>query len=189
MKRTNCSIEDLLALSITTLKRLGLLARNGSRSGRVEWNQRGRVTASMFVETDTTGEVPLIRFVYNWDGSPVDYSAPLRFTPSNLNRGGYYYFVCPITGRSCRKLYLVAGRFVSRFAFRAPYGTQRRGRAEREGRGVYAVQLSNQAGAVEKYRKKYYSGKLTPYGRKREKLEAKALNAERNGEGRADGRP
>lgn len=168
------TIEEMLQLSITDLKRLGMLQPGAYQYTPVNWTRGGRKTASIAVATDTRGEIATVRFVYNCNGSPVDYTAPLRFAPSNLNRGGYYYFVCPVTGRSCRKLYLVGGRFVSRFAFRALYDKQTKSRAERSGLFGYLNAVSDlDRIAQQKGRKMYYRDKITPYGLRVERLAAK----------------
>jgi len=183
------TIEELLAVSITDLKRLGLLVPGAVRGGSLTWNRRGRTVASVSVITDTAGEIPTIRFQYTCNGSPVDYSTPLRFSPSNLNRGGFYYFVCPVTGRYCRKMYLVSGRFVSRFAFRALYDKQTRSRSQRTGLYEFLTTIEAAQNAINsKYRKSTYRGNLTPYGRKCEKIAArvKKLSAEMEAQAAAD---
>ena len=168
------TVEELLAVSITALKRLGYIRPAAYCCGVLEWKQGEHVTARAGVAVDTRGEVPTVRFSYTCNGFPVDYTAPLRFTPSNLNRGGYYLFVCPVTGRACRKLYLVGGRFVSRFAFRALYDKQTKSRAERVGLFGY-LNAVNEFDRVtqQKGRKMYYRDKITPYGLRVERLAAK----------------
>ena len=37
--------------------------------------------------------------------------------PSNLGKGHVWYFLCPLTGKRCRNLYLVGERFLHREAF------------------------------------------------------------------------
>lgn len=174
METKETTIEELLTLSVTDLKRLGYLVRGATCTGRVSWNSGGREIASICVQTNTAGEFPAVRFIYAADGFPVDYSTPLRFAPSNLNRGGYYYFICPVTGRACRKLYLVGGRFVSRFAFRALYEKQTKSRAERSGLLGYLDTVEAADRVINaKYRKETYRGKLTPFGRKCAKIAAR----------------
>lgn len=165
------TIEELLTVSITELKRLGFISPNAYKYGVLEWKRNGKTTASAGVGIDTRGEVPTARFTYNFNGSPVDVTAPLRFAPSNLNRGGYYFFICPVTGRSCRKMYLVGGRFVSRFAFRALYDKQTKSRAERSGLfGFLSAVQDFETAANQKGRKMFYRDKITPYGLRVERL-------------------
>lgn len=168
------TIEEILQLSITDLKRLGMLRPAAYQYNTIEWTRGGKKAASIAIATDTRGEIPTVRFIYNYNGSPVDYTAPLRFTPSNLNRGGFYMFVCPVTGRTCRKLYLVGGRFVSRFAFRALYDKQTKSRAERAGLFAYLDAVKQIDDIMQqKGRKSYYRDKITPYGLRVERLAAK----------------
>lgn len=140
-----------------------------------KWTQGGREVSCIAIATDTRGEIPTVRFVYNYNGSLVDYTAPLRFQPSNLNRGGFYMFVCPVTGRTCRKLYLVGGRFVSRFAFRALYDKQTQSRTQRYGLLANLIALKKYEDTIkQRGRKMFYRDKITPYGLRVERLAAKA---------------
>ena len=122
----------------------------------------------------------MARFSYEYNGETHTYDVALRWKRSNLNpesEHGYYYFVCPETGNLCRKLYLVGGRFVSRRAFRALYPVQTYSKKYRSDtrawRDFVAVDdlVFNQ-----RFRREYYRGRITPYGRKVEKL-ARRLGA------------
>lgn len=161
-------IEHLLSLSVTALKRIGLLAPRTRTTGQLNWTRaNGSRIGSIGVEADTTNEIATVRLVYDHDGQRHDDTVLLRWKQSNLNNGGFYYFICPVTGRSCRKLYLVGGRFVSRFAFRASYSSQTVGPATRNGLYNQLLQFSKyEEFAAQPYRKETYNGKLTPYGRK-----------------------
>ena len=169
-------IEDYLCLSVTACKRLGYFVPQARTSGVVRWtrDREGKTEeyASIQFETNLTGAVPYAVLTYNYKGTPVRTEITLRFRPSNLKHGtGYYYFVCPVTGLSCRKLYLVNGRFVGRLAFRPLYSQQAESHTQR-GLSVYTLRA---LGVYEEmrnkpYRRLTYRGKLTPYGRKVEKL-------------------
>lgn len=170
-------INDYLALSVTDCKRLGYFKPHAKTSGTVNFTRGGSCIASIGFATDTTQTVPVALFSYTYNGTPVDYFLTLRFTPSHLNNGtGYYLFVCPVTGRSCRKLYLIGGRFVSRFALgKTLYESQTKSRREKTG-GIFR-QLADIAALenleTQPYRKPTYRGKLTRYGRKVAKLAAR----------------
>lgn len=169
------TIEELLAVSVTQLKRLGFIQPNAYKYGVLDWKQGGRVVARAGLAVDTRGTIATVRFLYDYNGTPLDYTTPLRFTPSNLNRGGFYYFVCPVTGRSCRKLYIVGGRFVSRFAFRALYEKQAKSRNERGGLFGFIDAATKYEDLTNAPRRKwFYRGKPTPYGRKVERAGEKA---------------
>ena len=169
------TIEELLGVSVTQLKRLGFIQPNAYKYGVLEWKHGGAVVGRAGVAIDTRGEIATVRFIYEYRGEKYDYSTPLRFTPSNLNRGGFYLFACPVTGRSCRKLYIVGGRFVSRFAFRALYEKQAKSRADRSGLYGYIDALTRYENLTAAPRRKmYYRGELTPYGRKVERAGERA---------------
>jgi len=169
------TIEDLLTLTITDLTRLGLLRRGETHGGGIEWKRNGTRIGSIYVVTDCTREVAKIRLIYDHNGNTSDYTTLLRFKLSNLGNGGYYYFTCPVTGRSCRKLYLVGGRFISRYAFTAVYAKQRWSKKERADvlNGLLNWQEYERL-KQQRHRKPYYRGKLTPYGKQLQKYEQAA---------------
>ena len=169
-------MERLLVISITALKANGLLKPNRKQAGEIYWNRGGVPrAASMGVVTDTTHEVATVRFVYDHDGHTNDETVLLRWKQSNLNNGGFYYFICPVSGRSCRKLYFVGGRFVSRFAFRALYESQTVGPSERGNVWYQFAKFCEYEDLLaQPYRKETYNGKLTPYGRKVERCDRNA---------------
>ena len=168
------TIDNYLRLSVTDCKRMGYFRPNSLTSGVVSWTQRGEVVASIGMQTNTAGIVPYAVLNYNYKGTPVHVELTLRFCPSNLNNGtGFYYFVCPVTGLSCRNLYLVDGKFISRPAFRPLYSSQAE---RRRNDGLrYLLALADYEKMLDaKYRRLTYRGRLTPYGRRVEKMEARA---------------
>ena len=168
------TIENYIRLSVTDCKRMGYFTPKAVTAGVVNWTQRGEVVASIGMQTNLAGTVPYAVLNYNYKGEPVHVELTLRFHPSNLNNDtGYYYFVCPVTGLSCRNLYLVDGRFISRWAFRPLYSSQ----AERRRNGglAYLCALADYEKMLDaKYRRLTYRGRLTPWGRKVEKMGARA---------------
>lgn len=174
------TIEKYLCLTVTDCKRLGFLRPNETKTGSIVWRRDGGVIASVGFATKTTG-VPLARFSYEANGTPQNYDVALRWKRSNLNPAtehGYYYFVCPVTGALCRKLYLVGGRFVSRHAFRALYEQQTFSKSRRRNLAPYRDLLAvDELVYNQRYRRETYRGNLTPYGRKVAKL-AERLRAD-----------
>lgn len=162
-------IEEYIRLTVGDCKRLGYFAPKAKTAGVVRWVQGTEEIASIRFGTNLTGAVPYAVFDYAYKGTPVHTEVTLRFHPSNLNgETGYYYFVCPVTGLSCRNLYLVEGRFVSRSAFRPLYRTQAETKRPLSLR-TYAALLKYGQLAEAKYRRLTYKGNTTPYGRKVEK--------------------
>lgn len=164
-------IEDYIRLSVRDCKRMGYFIPNADASGVVKWTQGEKVVASVGFETNLTGAVPFAVLNYTYRGTPIRTEITLRYKASNLKAGtGYYYFVCPVTGLSCRNLYLVNGRFVSRTAFRPLYRKQ--ADKVRHATISYFVRMSECENVLfARHRRKTYRGKQTPWGRKYEKAE------------------
>jgi len=110
--------DNCKALTISDLKRLGYLNQNQIAGGGISWNQGGEKTGSISIQVNTLNPISYIEFDYQANGTPIKYRVNLTSKPSNLVDGYFYLFVCPITGKQCRKLYLVDGYFYSRWAFR-----------------------------------------------------------------------
>ena len=163
------TIDDYIRLTVKDCKRLGFFVPNADTNNVVRWTQGKNVVASVQFGTNLTGAVPYAVLNYRYKNEPVHTELTLRFKPSNLKEGtGYYYFVCPVTGLSCRNLYLVNGQFVSRTAFRPLYKKQAE-RHRRDGLGVLLDIADYERMTNAPYRRLTYRGKLTPYGRKVEK--------------------
>lgn len=162
------TIEDYIRLTVKDCKRLGFFTPRADTSGVVRWTQGANVVASIGFETHLSGVVPYAVLTYNYKGTPVRTELTLRFKPSNLkSETGYYYFVCPVTGLSCRNLYLVNGRFVSRTAFRPLYRIQAESHPRRGDSLHFLREIAKYEDmTTEKYRRLTYKGKPTPYGRK-----------------------
>lgn len=171
------TINRYIRLSVQDCKRMGYLQRDTIADGVIKWTQGKTVVASVGITTVTTaGEVPRAVLRYTYRGTDVEIHLTLRYKVSNLNNGsGFYYFVCPVTGLCCRNLYLVGGKFVSRQAFRPLYASQTVTQSARSGfRGFLSVMDKLERMETDKYRRHTYNGKLTPYGRKYERLSARA---------------
>ncbi len=151
---------------------MGFLAPDSAKSGTVYWLTNGRRVASIHLATDTRQNVACMSFRH--DGEPVNQTIQLSFKRSNLNDNGhgYYYFLCPVTGGRCRKLYLVNDRFVSRAAFRPLYPQQTKSRKQRKSSISKRLELLFVFDRYQRqrYRRETYKGKPTPYGRKVSKL-------------------
>lgn len=177
------TINDYLRITIGDLKRMGYLKPDCIYTGgNLVWKQSGEPLSEMYVSTNTaTGGEPSARFVYKFRNQWKEYRVQLKFVPSNLNTqagNGYYYFVCPITGNCCRNLYLVGGCWMSREAFRPLYEAQALSRKQRANITPWDMlllteQLIKQLRQTSRYRRETYNGKITPYGRKMEKLRTK----------------
>jgi hypothetical protein len=109
--------DSTLQINISDLKKWGYLNPGIIKSGVLSWSSRGTKTGSISIESNTTDEHPYIELTYKFEETPRKYKVFLTSTPSNLNKGVLWFFICPWTGKHCRKLYSVNGYFLHREAF------------------------------------------------------------------------
>ncbi len=135
------------------------------KSGTISWSIDGCKTGSISIHVNTISESPYIQLEYKYNDMPINYKVYLVDIPSNLGKGVVWYFVCPRTGKRCRKLYLADTYFFHRSAFRGcMYEKQTQSKKSRyldKTLGVYfrTDQLFEQL--YKKHLKKQYAGKPT----------------------------
>ena len=117
-------LTEYLTLDIADLKRAGLLRPAWHLPRRITWHRDGANLGNVAAKTIFNTPVPVLQIVYNYKRLTKSVFIPLRLRRSNLGRGYWYGFACPKTGRTCRKLYLNGGAWVSRAAVGAPYACQ-----------------------------------------------------------------
>lgn len=103
--------------SVSDLRRWGYLAPGQVKNGVLRWSLHGETTAKISVSVSTLDEVPYIELNYRCNGEQRRYKVYFVSVPSNLNRGRVWYFLCPKTGKRCRKLFCIGGYFLHREAF------------------------------------------------------------------------
>lgn len=86
--------------------------------GEGEYRQ---ITGSISIEVNIVSENPCLQLNYKTNDKPINYQVSLVSIPSNIGAGIVWYFVCPNTGKHCRKLYLADTRFLHREAFKGCY--------------------------------------------------------------------
>lgn len=157
--------DDLKTVSISFLTKHGYLKPNQWQSGTINWSRNGNKTASISIRVNTEPESPYVELDYKCNEAPINYRVQLVSAPSNLGKGVVWYFVCPHTGKRCRKLYLADTYFYHRSAFRGcMYEKQTQSKKSRfidKTLGAYfrTDQLFEQL--YKKHFKKQYAGKPT----------------------------
>lgn len=164
-------------LDISKLKRWGYLTPDKDtafKSGVISWERDGETMAKICISVRLSDKEQYVAVSYLYGNTPKTYKIELQFVPSNLPgkaETGYYYFICPVSGDWCRKLYLVGGQFMSRRAFRPLYAQQT---MSHKTRGYYAVIDTwlkiDDINAGSRWRKTHYRGKPTPYYKKIDRL-------------------
>jgi hypothetical protein len=147
------------------LTKHGYLKPNQLKAGLVHWRRNGENIGSISIKVCTYNENPFIEFDYKYNQQSVKYRVQLVSALSNLGKGFVWYFVCPSTGKRCRKLYLADTYFYHRSAFTScMYEKQTQSKKSRyldKTLGVYfeTDQLYEQL--YKKNFKKSYAGKPT----------------------------
>lgn len=86
---------------------------------------------------------------------------------SHLVAGAHvYYFLCPVTHRRCKKLYLIGDGFRCSKAFRHYYPQQHKSHRDR-------IRVYDDDAPYRAKGKMYYRGELTPYGKRVQRWEEK----------------
>ena len=158
-------LDEVKTVSISFLAKYNYLNSNQRQSGTITWSRNGNKTDCISVRVNTQSEQPYIELEYRCNEDPVKYRVQLVSAPSNLGKGVVWYFVCPVAGKRCRKLYLGDTYFYHRSAFKGcMYEKQTQSKKSRyldKTLGVYfrTDHLFEQLN--KKHFKKQYAGKPT----------------------------
>ncbi len=157
--------NEALQIHISKLKGWGYLDPKQIKSGTVNWSRNGNPTGSISIQVNTHSEQPYIELDYKYRDEPRNYKVYLTSTPSNLNKGKIWYFICPQTKKRCRKLYSIGGYFLHREAFNGcMYETQTQSKKNRQldkTLGAYFKSDNLYSELYKKNFKKTYAGKPT----------------------------
>lgn len=157
--------NDALQISISKLKEWEYLNPEQIKSGTLTWSRNGNKTGSISIKVNTYGKQPHIELDYKYRDEPRNYKVYLTSTPSNLNKGEIWYFICPQTKKRCRKLYSIGGYFLHREAFNGcMYETQTQSKKYRQldkTFGAYFKIDDLYSQLYQKHFKKTYAGKPT----------------------------
>jgi len=157
--------NEALQIHISKLKGWGYLNPEQIKSGTVNWSRNGNPTGSISIQVNTKSEQPYIELDYKYRDEPRNYKVYLTSTPSNLNKGEIWYFICPQTKKRCRTLYSIGGYFLHREAFTGcMYETQTQSKKYRQldkTLGAYFEIDNLYSELYKKNFKKTYAGKPT----------------------------
>jgi hypothetical protein len=157
--------DEVKTISISFLTKHSYLKPNQLKAGSVHWSRNGENIGSISIKVCTYYENSFIEFDYKCNQQPVKYTVQLVSALSNLGKGFVWFFICPRTGKRCRKLYLADTYFYHRSAFRGcMYEKQTQSKKNRylnKALGAYfeTDQLYEQL--YKKHLKKQYAGKPT----------------------------
>lgn len=111
-------LEECCSFTISDLIRLGYLDTDSSvDSGTLSCTRGYNVYSQANISVNIQADKPFISIEY-WIGAKrIKYNVGLFSKTSNIGRGVVWFFICPVTGKRCRKLYLINNYFVHRAAF------------------------------------------------------------------------
>jgi hypothetical protein len=157
--------NEALQLNISKLKEWGYLDPKQIKSGTLNWSRNGNPTGSISIQVNTYSERSHIILDYKFKDEPRNYKVYFTTSPSNLQRGEIWYFICPQTKKRCRKLYLISGYFSHREAFNGcMYESQTQSKKYRQldkTFGAYFRTDDLYSQLYKKHFKKTYAGKPT----------------------------
>lgn len=116
--------DEVLTIDISNLKKWGYLKIENQKKSSISWSRNGDEIASISVEVNMHSNLEYIKLNYTFKEKLIGYKISMVSVPSNLEIGKIWYFLCPITKKRCRKLYLVNGLFLHREAFKGMYKKQ-----------------------------------------------------------------
>ncbi|MBK9401756.1 MAG: hypothetical protein IPN36_13165 [Bacteroidetes bacterium] len=157
--------DNLNKVSISFLTKHGYLKPNQWQSGTITWSRNGNKTGSISIWVNTYLESPYLELDYKCNEAPINYRVQLISFPSNLGKGVVWYFICPHTGKRCRKLYLADTYFYHRSAFRGcMYESQTHSKAYRDLGKTFGKYFQTERAFEQIYKKHFkqqYAGKPT----------------------------
>ena len=120
--RKRATVEDSLVLSVSALRRAGVLVPGERMGGLWGWTYEGEARPHAIVGYDanpTEPDDPWLRLRYCVNGERVD--CMVRLVSTRPNYGGHRcWFLCPLVRRRAAKLYLPPGAKL--FASREAHG-------------------------------------------------------------------
>ncbi|MFC4291364.1 hypothetical protein ACFOWX_02930 [Sphingorhabdus arenilitoris] len=119
------NVEEMLALDIRVLRRIGLVCQGECIIDIVCWTINGLSAASARLRVDLS-DIERGGSMTIWGDMPdgaIKQHVAIEMMPTPF--GGYRcYFICPFTARRCEVIYYARGRFGSREAQRLNYAVQ-----------------------------------------------------------------
>lgn len=109
--------DEVRTIGISFLTKHGYLKPNQCQSGIITWSWGDYHKSSIWVTVNTRIEDPYLELDYKYNETRMAYRVLLVSAASNLGKGVVWHFLCPNTGKRCRKLYLIGGYFLHRLAF------------------------------------------------------------------------
>lgn len=119
------NVEQMLALDIRALRRLGVVRVGECTCDTVHWSISGLSASSARLRADLSDieRGGVMAITGNMPDCAIKQRVAIEMVPSPFG-GHRCYFICPFTARRCEVIYYAGGRFGSREAQRLSYMVQ-----------------------------------------------------------------
>lgn len=119
------NVEEMLALDIRALRRLGVVRAGECVCDTVRWSIGGLSESSARLRVDLSDieRGGVMSITGDMCDGAIDQRVAIEMMPSPFG-GHRCYFICPITARRCEVIYYAGGRFGSREAQGLSYAVQ-----------------------------------------------------------------
>ena len=119
------NVEQMLALDIRKLRRLGVVHAGECTCDTVQWSIDGlsAFSARLRVDLSDIERGGVMAITGNMPDGGIKQRVAIEMVPSPFG-GHRCYFICPLTARRCEVLYYAGGRFGSREAQRLSFAVQ-----------------------------------------------------------------
>jgi len=158
------TVENMLSISTKKFKEWNLLKKGINNSGVISWSFNGEETSKVSYSIKLNDFEAYTELDYSVNSKPYKYRIYFESIISNLGKGKIWYFICPVSGKKCRKLYLCNGYFISRKLTGAIYDTQTKSKSWRRMEKAFGAYFDLDNYYIElhkKYLKTHYKGKPT----------------------------
>lgn len=156
--------DEVKTICISDLKLLTQRNEN-LKSGVLTWKRSGSITGRIRISVITDSYTNALFLDYVCNDKEYSYKIDFTVLPSNLGIGNIMYFICPITGRRCRKLHFISERFMHRSALpNGMYSKQTQSKDWRKKEKIFGSYFEVDEVCSElykKYFKTHYNGKPT----------------------------
>lgn len=159
------TIEDLRSFDIAFLRKHEYLKPHQFKPGSIIWTSGNGTKNSISIKVVTNDTTGVLTLDYTFNSTEqINYEIQLITRPSNLGTGLLWFFVCPFTGKVCRKLHLINGYFKHRSALPGlMYQNQIEPKKWREWNKIFAKDFNDDLyrELYSKHLKPMYNGKIT----------------------------
>lgn len=169
-----CAVHGSLRIELSILKKRGILKKGAILESTYSWTNGASIRVIGYWRND---EIFVQLFYTQTKGEKkkkLDYKVPIVGVKSNLGKGELLYFVCPVSGKRCRTLFLAYGSetFKARAAYqnRIYYNSQWQSKYDYWLTRYWDYQEKVEA-FREKPKKTHYQGKPTRIMKRLEEME------------------